>query len=118
PGQQRARRLAEHEYLARGDPNQVADRADQRGLAGPVRTEQAEEGALGDLQVEVAERGRAVVVALCEVADVEGRHEPEVRALAPLPQPPAVLARVIVQVLARAERRPPPLVVAVPVDGQ
>ena len=43
-----------------GDPQQVADGADQRRLAGAVGAEQAEERARRDLEVEVLERERAV----------------------------------------------------------
>src|SRR5204862_2836729 len=67
--------LAEHANLARCDPDQVANRADQRGLAGAVRTEQAEEGAVRDREVEVLERDRAVVVVLGQRHQLEsGRH--------------------------------------------
>ena len=68
---QRVGGLAEHEHLALGHPDQVADGADQRGLAGPVRAEQAEEGAGRDLEVEVLEREGAVVVSLGEAAKLE-----------------------------------------------
>ena len=75
PTQLRARsecgRLAEHERLAARDPDQVADRADQRGLAGAVGPEQAEERAVRHRQVEVLEGEGAVVVALGEAAQLE-----------------------------------------------
>jgi hypothetical protein len=57
-------RLAEDVDLAACDPDQVADGADQRGLAGAVRAEQPEEGAIRNLQVEVLEGEQTVVVAL------------------------------------------------------
>jgi hypothetical protein len=68
---QRVVGLAEDEHLAVRDPQQVADRADQGGLARPVRPEQSEEGARGDLEVEVLERERAVVVSLRQAAQLE-----------------------------------------------
>ena len=52
--------------------SEVADGADQRGLAGAVGAEQAEEGAGGDLEVEVLDAERAVVVALGQGAQLEG----------------------------------------------
>ena len=69
---QRVVRLAEHAISPVGDAQQVADGADQRRLAGPVGAEQAEERARGDLEVEVLEGERAVVVALRQSAQVEG----------------------------------------------
>jgi hypothetical protein len=68
---ERVVRLAEHEHLAFRDPQQVADRADQRGLAGSVGPEQPEERARMDLEVEVLERQRAVVVALGQAAELQ-----------------------------------------------
>ena len=68
---QRVVRLAEHEISPLGDAHQVADGADQRGLAGAVGAEQAEERARRDLEVEVLERERAVVVALRQAAQLE-----------------------------------------------
>ena len=47
-----------------GDADEVADRADQRRLARAVGPEQAEERAVGDVEVEPVEREQAVVVAL------------------------------------------------------
>ena len=70
---ERVVRLAEHADLAVGDAQQVADGADQRGLAGAVGAEQAEEGAGRDLEVEVLEGERAVVVALGQAAQLEAR---------------------------------------------
>ena len=69
---QRVVRLAEHADLAGGDAHEVADGADQRRLAGAVGAEQAEERARRDLQVEVLERERAVVVALGQAAQAQG----------------------------------------------
>jgi hypothetical protein len=54
----------------------VPDGADQRGLAGAVRTEQAEEAAGGHLEVEGVEGERAVVVALGELPQLEGGGHP------------------------------------------
>src|SRR5207244_314326 len=65
--------VPEHPDVAAGDPDQVADRADQRGLAGAVGPQQAEELARGDLEVEVGQRLGAVVVALGEAAEGERR---------------------------------------------
>ena len=50
--------VAEDADLAAGDADEVADRADQRRLARAVGAEQAEERAVGDLEVEVR-RARA-----------------------------------------------------------
>jgi hypothetical protein len=75
-GDERIGRLAEHEHLAVGDPDEVADRADQRGLAGAVGPEEAEETAGRDGEVEVLERDGAVVVSLCQAAELECRNHP------------------------------------------
>ena len=68
---ERVRRPAEDEHLAARDPDQVADGVDRGRLAGAVRPEQAEERSLRDLEVEVLERERAVVVALRQRAQLE-----------------------------------------------
>jgi len=65
-------RVSEDLDLAAGDADQVAHGADQRRLAGPVRAEQAEELAVGDLEVERVERQQPVVVALAERAQGQG----------------------------------------------
>ena len=65
------RRQSEHERLALGDPDQVADGADQRGLAGAVGPEQTEEAAGGHLEVERVEGEGAVVVALGQAAELQ-----------------------------------------------
>src|SRR5204862_439537 len=70
-GEERMGRLAEDEHVARGDPDQVADGRYQGGLAGAVRSEQPEERPGRDLEVEVLQGERAVVVALGEAAQLE-----------------------------------------------
>ena len=67
-------RLAEDADLTGGEAQQVADGADQGRLAGAVGAEQAEEGARRDLEVEVLEGDRAVVVVLGQPAQLEGRR--------------------------------------------
>jgi hypothetical protein len=67
-------RLAEDEHLALRHPQEVAHGADQRGLAGAVGTQEPEEGARVDLEVEVLERERPVVVTLGEAPQFEGRR--------------------------------------------
>ena len=68
------RLVAEHADRARRHAHEPRDRVDQRGLAGAVRAEQAEERAVRDRQVERVERQRAVVVALRERPDLERRR--------------------------------------------
>ena len=64
-------RMAEHERLARGHADQVADRRDERGLAGAVGAEQPEELPVADDEVDAVERQEGVVVALRETAQLE-----------------------------------------------
>jgi ABC-2 type transport system ATP-binding protein len=66
--------VAEHVRLAAGRADQVADGADQRGLAGAVGPEQPEELTGPDLEVEAVEREEAVVVALGQSAEFQGEH--------------------------------------------
>ena len=76
--------MAEDRDLTLGEPQEVADRVDQRGLAGPVRAEQAEEAAGRDLEVERVEREDAVVVALGELPQLEGGGHPPIIANWPI----------------------------------
>jgi hypothetical protein len=64
-------RRTEHADLPVADPDQVADRADQRGLARAVGPEQPEERAVGDIEREAVEGQQAVVVALGEARQLE-----------------------------------------------
>jgi hypothetical protein len=51
--------VAEHERLAGGGADQVADGRDERGLAGAVGPEQAEELAVADAEIDRVEREQA-----------------------------------------------------------
>jgi hypothetical protein len=63
---------------AAGLVDQRGDDADGGGLAGAVRSEQREEIALGDLEVDGFERFDAVFVSLGELAKDEGLHRSRV----------------------------------------
>ncbi len=65
------RRLTEDADLAGAHADQIADRVDQGGLAGSVGTEQREELARRDLEVQVAQGDRPVVVTLVEARDTK-----------------------------------------------
>ena len=59
--------------LARRDPDQVANRADQRRLTRAVGAQQPEELAVRDLQIELVERQEPAVVALGQPAQGQCR---------------------------------------------
>ena len=67
-------RMAQHQRMPTGRAHQAAGDLDQRGLAGPVRSEQTDELAFTDLDIDAAERVDAAV-ALRETGGGEGgRH--------------------------------------------
>ena len=63
--------VAEHADLAGGRAHEVADRADQRRFPSAVRAEQAEERAVRDLEIEIADGGQPRTVRLRQTADRE-----------------------------------------------
>ena len=64
-------RLAFDQDLAGIARDQAGDDLEQRGLAAAARTEQGRELALGERQVDVAQRLDAVVVGLADVLDFD-----------------------------------------------
>ena len=70
--------VAEHLDRAAGLVDERGDDADERGLAGAVRTQQREEIALLDLEIDTFERLDAVFVDLGELAKDEGLHRSRV----------------------------------------
>ncbi len=69
-------RLAEHPDLARVRPDDVHEDANERALAGAVRSEQAEDLAGMDVEGDAAKR-RGVSVALRDVVEREDDHVPK-----------------------------------------
>ena len=67
---------AEHPRRAAGRPHQAEHAADRGGLAGPVRTEEAEHPAFGDLEIEPRDRGRPPPrVLLAQAHQLDHCHE-------------------------------------------
>src|SRR5690606_27913970 len=64
---------AEGADRAAGRIEQAADRPDQRGLAGAVRAEQAEDLPLADLEIDPVESAHAALVGLRQAGDLENR---------------------------------------------
>ena len=115
---ERVRGPAEDERLALRDPDQVADRVDRRRLAGAVRAR------AGRRTRRPGSPGRSSRARACRRRSAwsgrgaRGREASPVHRGKALAQPRRLpyWLLVVLAVLARADRLPPPVVVAVPVD--